>query len=256
MLIGYARVSTQDQTLNSQEDQLRAAGCEKIFRDVASGARAERPGLTEMLAHARRGDVIVVARLDRLGRSLAHLVETVGTLEKTKRGFRSLSESIDTTTPGGKLVFHLFAALAEFERALIQERTHAGLSAARARGRFGGRPKGPHDIQRARMAASLLGDPKNSVAEVCRVLGVSRATAYRLAQIGRESLSPQPPAATAPAETPTRTPADQRKGPATATGKASGKSASTPKKPAKPTSKPTTTTGKKHGQKASRKRKA
>ena len=179
MLIGYARVSTTDQTLNSQEDDLRAAGCERIFTDVASGAKSARPGLAEALDHLRKGDTLVVWRLDRLGRSLAHLIETVGQLAKTGRGFRSLREQIDTTTPGGKLVFHLFGALAEFEREVIRERTKAGLSSARARGRTGGRPR-RLDKKQAALAAALMADRNGSVADICRTLGVSRSTLYRL----------------------------------------------------------------------------
>lgn len=138
-LMGYARVSTTEQSLAPQTDALRAAGCETIFEDCASGARAERPGLAEALAHVRRGDTLVVWKLDRLGRSMAHLIETVRMLEDRGVGFRSLTEGVDTTTSGGTLVFHLFGALAQFERDLIRERTRAGLKAAEARGRKGGR---------------------------------------------------------------------------------------------------------------------
>ncbi len=138
-LMGYARVSTTEQSLAPQTDALRAAGCETIFEDCASGARAERPGLAEVLAHVRRGDTLVVWKLDRLGRSMAHLIETVRMLEDRGVGFRSLTEGVDTTTSGGTLVFHLFGALAQFERDLIRERTRAGLKAAEARGRKGGR---------------------------------------------------------------------------------------------------------------------
>ena len=183
MRIGYCRVSTSDQSTEPQEDELSRAGCEKIFRDVASGARASRPGLDELLAHARKGDLIVVVRLDRLGRNLRDLLETVRTLERGGRGFKSLAENIDSTTPGGKLIFHIFASLAEFERALIRERTLAGLAAARARGRVGGRPKNT-DTRKQAMAMSLLADPANSVTDVCRLLKVSRSTAYRLARAG------------------------------------------------------------------------
>ena len=183
MRIGYCRVSTSDQSTEPQEDELRRAGCEKIFRDVASGARASRPGLDELLAHARKGDLIVVVRLDRLGRNLRDLLETVRTLERGGRGFKSLAENIDSTTAGGKLIFHIFASLAEFERALIRERTLAGLAAARARGRVGGRPKNT-DTRKQAMAMSLLADPANSVTDVCRLLKVSRSTAYRLARAG------------------------------------------------------------------------
>ena len=137
--IGYARVSTQDQDPALQLDALRAAGCAKTFEDRASGARTDRPGLRQALDYARDGDVLVVWKLDRLGRSLPHLLETVAGLERRGVGFRSLTEAIDTTTPGGRLVFHLFGALGEFERDLIRERTRAGLAAAAARGRKGGR---------------------------------------------------------------------------------------------------------------------
>ena len=183
MRIGYCRVSTSDQSTEPQEDELRRAGCEKIFRDVASGARSSRPGLDEMIAHARKGDLIVVVRLDRLGRNLRDLLETIRTLERGGRGFKSLAENIDSTTAGGKLIFHIFASLAEFERTLIRERTLAGLAAARARGRVGGRPKNT-DTRKQTMAMSLLADPANSVTDVCRLLKVSRSTAYRLARAG------------------------------------------------------------------------
>src|SRR2546421_10016956 len=135
MLIGYARVSTQDQTLNLQKDALEKRGCSKIFTDTASGATTERKGLDEALAYVRVGDSLVVWKLDRLGRSLKHLIETISTLNNRKIGFQSVTENIDTTTSGGKLIFHIFGALAEFERDIIRERTKAGLEAARARGR-------------------------------------------------------------------------------------------------------------------------
>ena len=140
MKIGYARVSTDDQKMDLQRDALTAAGCEKVFTDTASGAKAERPGLTEALAFARKGDSLVVWRLDRLGRSLPELMKIVGELEAAGVGFESTTERIETSTAAGRLVFHVFAALAEFERRLIVERTMAGLAAARARGRKGGRP--------------------------------------------------------------------------------------------------------------------
>ena len=138
-LVGYARVSTLDQSPALQRDALAAAGCERVFEDQASGARADRPGLAEALAYLRAGDVLVVWKLDRLGRSLPHLIETVTALEARGAGLRSITEAIDTTTPGGRLVFHLFGALGQFERDLIRERTRAGLAAAAARGRKGGR---------------------------------------------------------------------------------------------------------------------
>src|SRR5437763_3033203 len=141
MLIGYARVSTQDQTLNLQKNALEKIGCSKIFTDTASGAQTERKGLDEALAYVREGDSLVVWKLDRLGRSLKHLIETITALNNRNVGFQSITEHIDTTTSGGKLIFHIFGAFAEFERDIIRERTNAGLAAARAGGRFGGRPK-------------------------------------------------------------------------------------------------------------------
>ena len=140
MLVGYARVSTGDQSLDLQLDALERAGCEKVFRDVARGGLDSRKGLSEALNYIREGDTLVVWRLDRLGRSLKHLIETVAGLSAKGLGFKSVQEQIDTTTSGGKLVFHVFGALAEFEREIIRERTRAGLQAARQRGRRGGRP--------------------------------------------------------------------------------------------------------------------
>src|SRR5512143_1215172 len=143
MLVGYARVSTLEQTLALQQDALTQAGCERIFTDTASGSLTDRPGLTEALDFARPGDTLVVWRLDRLGRSLRHLIDTVALLQERGIGLKSLQEQLDTTTSGGKLVFHVFGALAEFERDLIRERTQAGVMAARARGRLGGHPRAP-----------------------------------------------------------------------------------------------------------------
>ena len=150
--IGYARVSTQDQNLSLQLDALAAAGCQKVFEDRASGACADRAGLKAALGYVRDGEVLVVWKLDRLGRSLPHLIETVTDLAKRGVGFRSLTEAIDTTTPGGRLVFHIFGALGQFERDLVQERTRAGLAAAAARGRQGGRKPAVTDekLRRAR----------------------------------------------------------------------------------------------------------
>jgi DNA invertase Pin-like site-specific DNA recombinase len=178
MLIGYERVSTDDQNLALQQDALSAAGCEKIFSDKMSGAKADRPGLKAALEFARKGDTLVVWRLDRLGRSLKDLIALVEELESRKIGFCSLQEKIDTTTSGGKLIFHLFGALAEFERNLIRERTQAGLQAARARGRKGGRQQKltPQQIEIGR---TLAADPKRSVASICEHLGISRPTYYR-----------------------------------------------------------------------------
>src|SRR5512142_1414828 len=178
MLVGYARVSTADQTLGLQRDALTSAGCERLFTDTASGSRADRPGLEEALDFLRPGDTLVVWRLDRLGRSLRHLIDTIGALQERGIGFKSLQEHIDTTTSGGKLVFHVFGALAEFERDLIRERTRAGLAAARARGRLGGRPKAL-DAKKAQIAQALYNDKTNSIADICRTLRISRATLYR-----------------------------------------------------------------------------
>ncbi|HEX6011465.1 MAG TPA: recombinase family protein [Geminicoccaceae bacterium] len=181
MLVGYARVSTQDQTLDLQKDALEKAGCKKLFTDTASGAKAERKGLEEALAYVREGDTLVVWRLDRLGRSLNHLIETVADLNDRKIGFKSLTESIDTTTSGGKLVFHIFGALAEFERDIIRERTQAGLQAARARGRLGGRrrAKALDTPKKVAMAQALYADKSHTVGDICKTLNVSRATLYR-----------------------------------------------------------------------------
>src|SRR6476660_2364260 len=178
MLIGYARVSTHDQTLALQQDALRQAGCERLFTDTASGAKADRPGLEEALSHIRSGDTLVVWKLDRLGRSRGHLIETITRLQERGIGFKSLTEQIDTTTSGGKLIFHVFGALAEFEREVIRERTQAGLIAARARGRHGGRPT-VMDKKKVAMAKKLLADESMRVADVCDALQVSRSTLYR-----------------------------------------------------------------------------
>ncbi len=179
MDIGYARVSTGEQTLDLQRDALAKAGCAKVFEETASGAKADRLLLKDALAYARAGDTLVVWRLDRLGRSLPHLIETVAALATRGIGFKSLTEQIDTTTPGGKLVFHVFGALAEFERDLTRERTHAGLAAARARGRTGGRPKKLADPKQLALARRLYEDGQTDIATICRTLGISRATLYR-----------------------------------------------------------------------------
>jgi DNA invertase Pin-like site-specific DNA recombinase len=162
------------------------AGCSKIFTDTASGAKAERKGLEEALSYIRGGDTLVVWRLDRLGRSLRDLIATMTMLEERGIGFKSLTENIDTTTSGGKLIFHIFGALAEFERNLIRERTTAGLTAARARGRKGGRPK-VLTARQLSIAQSLYDDPKNSIAEICRTLKISRATLYRALKTGERA---------------------------------------------------------------------
>jgi DNA invertase Pin-like site-specific DNA recombinase len=178
MLIGYARVSTTDQTLDLQKDALEKTGCARIFTDTASGAKAERIGFEEAMSHLRKGDTLVVWRLDRLGRSLKHLIETITALNNRGIGFKSITESIDTTTSGGKLIFHIFGALAEFERDIIRERTQAGLNAARARGRKGGRPKALTP-RKAQMALALYTDKNNTIDDICRTLNISRATLYR-----------------------------------------------------------------------------
>lgn len=178
MKIGYARISTDDQRMDLQRDALTAAGCEKVFTDTASGAKAARPGLAEALAFARKGDVVVVWRLDRLGRSLPELVKVVGELEAAGVGFESVTERIETSSAAGRLVFHVFAALAEFERRLIVERTHAGLEAARARGRKGGRPALPPE-KVAAIQAMAAGN--RSVSEICKALKIGRSTLYKYA---------------------------------------------------------------------------
>ena len=177
MKIGYARVSTTDQHLYMQEDALKSAGCEQIYHDIASGAKTERPGLEDALAYAREGDILVVWKLDRLGRSVQHLIQTIAELNDKGIGFKSLLENIDTTTSGGKLIFHIFSALAEFERGLIQERTKAGLKAARARGRMGGRPPLLDRRQIIRMI-EMYDDQKNTVAEICKIYSISRPSFY------------------------------------------------------------------------------
>ncbi|EGH04928.1 resolvase domain-containing protein [Pseudomonas amygdali pv. aesculi str. 0893_23] len=180
MKIGYARVSTRDQNLDLQLDALKRAGCERIYQDVASGSKTARPALDELLGQVRAGDVLVIWKLDRMGRSLKHLVELVGNLIERKVGLLSLNDPIDTTSAQGRLVFNLFASLAEFERELIRERTQAGLSAARARGRMGGRPKGltPRAQATAMVAETLYRERKLSVAAIAQKLHVSKSTLY------------------------------------------------------------------------------
>lgn len=181
-LIGYARVSTTDQNPDMQLDALKAAGCSRVFTDRASGAKADRPELARALDYARDGDTFVVWRLDRAGRSLQHLIELVATLNQRGVGFRSLSEQIDTTTPGGKLVFHIFGAMAEFERDLIRERTNAGLAAARARGRVGGR-KPVLTPRKLQMAQALYDSGAHTMEAIAEAVGCSRATLYRNLQL-------------------------------------------------------------------------
>ena len=177
MLIGYARVSTHDQNLDLQRDALEAAGCERVIVDTISGAASARPGLVQVRDILRAGDTLVVWRLDRLGRSLKDLIAWVGALEEQKVGLRSLHEAIDTTTPTGKLTFHVFGALAEFERGLIRDRTQAGLAAARARGRKGGRRPVLNADKRA-LAVKLYNEREMPIAKICRTMGISKPTLY------------------------------------------------------------------------------
>ena len=190
MQIGYARVSTDDQNLDLQRDALQQAGCERVFEDTASGAKAERIGLVALMEILRAGDTVVIWRMDRLGRSLKDLIALVERLEAVGVGLRSLQEKIDTTSSGGRLVFHLFGALAEFERNLIRERTQAGLTAARARGRHGGRKK-RLDPAKQKMALRLYHERQHTVEEICRMMGDGRSTLYNyLNEAERNALRP------------------------------------------------------------------
>jgi DNA invertase Pin-like site-specific DNA recombinase len=181
MKFGYARISTRDQSPNLQIDALKEAGCECIYQDIASGAKSARPELDNLLAHARKGDTIVFWKLDRLGRSLRHLIELVEKLDADGVGLQSLNDPIDTTNAQGRLVFNLFASLAEFERELIRERTQAGLSAARARGRVGGRPRGlSTQAESTAMAVeTLYREGRLSVKAIGERLHISKGTLYR-----------------------------------------------------------------------------
>ncbi len=186
MLIGYARVSTNEQNLDLQRDALRKAGvsAKNIFTDTITGTKEERPGLAQALSHLRESDTLVVWRLDRLGRSLKHLIETVTALKQQGIAFKSITENIDTSTATGQLVFHIFGALAEFERNLINERTMAGLEAARARGRKGGRPRLKSAAGKVAMAKKLYRDRTISIPEICKTLHISKATLYRWVNAG------------------------------------------------------------------------
>lgn len=184
MLIGYARVSTDDQTLDLQIDALKHVGCpeDKIYPDKISAGKADRPGLKAALDQLRAGDTLVVWRLDRLARSLQELIALVGDIHAKGADFKSLTENMDTTTSTGRLVFQIFGSFAEFERNVIRERTNAGLKAARARGRMGGRPplnKDPSKRKKIEMANALHDDPTNSIEDICRTLHISRSTLYR-----------------------------------------------------------------------------
>lgn len=178
MLIGYARVSTEDQNLDLQRDALNKSGCVQIFEDHISGAKSERPGLKEALNYARPNDILVVWRLDRLSRSLKDLIEMVNLLETKNIGLKSLQEAIDTSSTSGKLIFHIFGALSEFERNLIRDRTQAGLQAARARGRNGGRPKSLSNDKQA-LAVKLYIEREHTVDQICEMMGISKPTLYK-----------------------------------------------------------------------------
>jgi len=181
MKFGYARVSTHEQILDLQIDALKAAGCERIYQEKASGSKAERPELMRMLDQLRTGDTVIIWKLDRLGRSLAHLIKLVSDLEDQGVGLLSLNDPIDTTTPQGRLVFRIFASLAEFERDVIRERTMADVASARRRGRLLGRPKGltKNAEQKARLAESLYKDENFSVEQIARELHISKTTLYK-----------------------------------------------------------------------------
>ncbi len=178
MLIGYARVSTLDQNPNLQTDSLTLAGCQKIFIDKISGTTAQRPELDKLREQLREGDTLIVWRLDRLGRNLKDLIDWVNYLDTQKVALKSLQESIDTGTPTGKLVFHFFGALAEFERNLIVERTNAGLQAARARGIKGGR-KRKLDATKLKMAQTMYDSKKHSIKEICETVKITKPTLYK-----------------------------------------------------------------------------
>src|SRR5438270_98601 len=191
MKIGYVRVSKQEQNEELQIDALKEAGCDKWFVDKMTGSKAERKGLTEALAYLRPGDTFVVWKLDRAGRSLTHLIELLKGLKARGIEFISLTEQIDTTTPGGKLIFHLMGALAEFERDLIRERTNAGLAAARSRGRTGGRPpvKAFRNPASLAIARNLYHTTKTPIDDICRQFNISRPTLYRYVGTKRTAAS-------------------------------------------------------------------
>ncbi len=192
-LIGYARVSTQDQNLHLQKDALTKAGCEKIYTDTISGSTQERKGLDEALNFLRSGDTLVVWKLDRLGRTMKHLIDTLTRLKDKGIGFKSLTENIDTTTPGGKLIFHVFGSLAEFERDLIRERTQAGLLAARERGRQGGRPKSQlADEKKLTMAQKMYTDKTIPVKDILTNLGIKKTTFYKYLKVKESDVAHRP----------------------------------------------------------------
>ena len=189
MNVGYARVSTLEQSLNLQRDALTQAGCEQIVVDEVSGSVADRPGLNQLNTLLRKGDVLVVWRLDRLGRTLRHLINWINELDKAGVAFKSLTESIDTTTPSGRFFFHVFGALAEFEHQLIKERTRSGLAAARARGRMGGRPF-RLDAKKRALAVGLYRSKQHSIKEICQMMGISKPTLYKYVRAQQGELQP------------------------------------------------------------------
>ena len=195
MKIGYVRASKQEQNEALQRDALKEAGCEKDFSDKITGSKFERKGLEELLAFVRAGDTVIVWKLDRLGRSLKDLIETLNLFKDRGVDFISLTEKIDTTTPGGKLIFHLMGALAEFERDLIRERTSAGLAAARARGRVGGRPRKLPTDGKVALALRLAEDANHSIDDICSTLGISRSTLYRYIREAKKASKPSDPPA-------------------------------------------------------------
>lgn len=192
MIFGYQRVSTKDQTFDMQTDALKQYGCEKIFSDVASGAKSRRPSLDNLLSQLRSGDVIVVYKLDRLGQSLKHLIELIDSFTKMKVGLVSLNDPVDTTSPQGRLITNIFASIAEFERELIAERTKSGLASARARGRIGGRPEGLSKEAENKAAAAevLYKDGKLSISEICAQLSIARSTLYKYLRIRGVNVTP------------------------------------------------------------------
>jgi DNA invertase Pin-like site-specific DNA recombinase len=193
MLIGYARVSTHDQSLDLQLDAFKKADCDRVFTDTISGVATNRPGLNEALEFMRPGDTLVVWQLDRLGRSLIELIQTVSGFKVRGILFKSLEESfIDTTTDNGELIFQIFGSLSEYERKLIRKRTNAGLAAARARGRLGGRPKiETLDPKKIELAKKLYHSRVTPVKEICKQLGIGRTTLYRYVGMGKEGVTPQ-----------------------------------------------------------------
>src|SRR5260370_2475862 len=195
MKIGYIRVSKHEQNEALQRDALKEAGCEKYFGDKMTGSKFERKGLEDLLAFVRAGDTVIVWKLDGVGRSLKHLIETLNLLKDRGVDFISLTEKIDTTTPGGKLIFHLMGALAEFERDLIRERTNAGLAAARARGRVGGRPKKLSTNGKVALAQRLVEDQNHSIDAICSRLGISRSTLYHYIREAKRASRPSDPPA-------------------------------------------------------------